>query len=214
MKEVDTIIFDLDGTLLDSKKDIVNSVNFTLERLNRKEKPFNEIVSYVGHGIREVLSKCLDSGNKDLLNKAVNMYESYFIEHALDETVLYPHVDEILKYFKEKILLIVTNRSKKSSEFALRNLGILRYFKDIIGGDDEACLKPSPCPLERMIARFAINKERSIIVGDMAIDVIAGKEVGMLTCAVTYGIGKKEDIVKANPDYIIDDLLELKEIVK
>jgi len=210
---MDTIIFDLDGTLLDSKNDIVNAVNFTLKSLNRREKPFNEIVSCVGHGIREVLSKCLDSENNNLLNKAVNIFENYFLAHALDETLLYPQVKEILEYFKEKNLFIVTNRSKKSSELALRNFGILQYFKDIIGGDDETCLKPSPCPLEKIIARFSVGKERIVIVGDMAIDIIAGRGAGITTCAVTYGIGKKEDILKAKPDHIIQNLLELKGIV-
>jgi 2-phosphoglycolate phosphatase len=213
-KEVDAIIFDLDGTLIDSRRDIVNAVNFTLRSLGLRERPFNEIVSYVGHGIRDMLRKCLNPDNENSLDKAVDIFEEFFLEHALDETVLYLHVRDILEHFKEKTLLIITNRSKKSSELALQNLGILKYFKEIIGGDDEACLKPSPCPLEKAIARFTIKKERSIIVGDMDIDVLAGREAGIPTCAVTYGIGKKEDIVKAKPDYIINDLLDLKRIIR
>ena len=88
------------------------------------------------------------------------------------------------------------------------------YFEDIIGGDDAGCMKPSACPLDRVIRGFDIrDKEKVMMVGDMDIDVLAGKNAGVKTCAVTYGIGKREDIVKAAPDYIIDDFIELKRII-
>jgi len=213
MINVDLLIFDLDGTLIDSRRSIVTAVNLTLRSLNLKEKSFDEIISYTGHGVRELLSKSLYPDNEHLLEKALAIFEDYFAEHSLDETVLHPHVEEILEYFKEKILLVVTNRTRRMSEIALRNLGIIKYFKDIIGGDDKTCLKPSACPLDKALSHFMNNRQKSMIIGDMALDVLTGKNAGILTCAVTYDIGKKEDILKAEPDYIIDDILELKRIV-
>ena len=208
------LIFDLDGTLIDSKRDIITAVNFTLRNLNLKEKTSEEIISYIGNGVRDLLNKSLYPRNENLLEKGLAIFEDYFAEHSLDETVLHPHVEEILEYFKDKILLVVTNRTKRMSEIALRGLEIIGYFKDIIGGDDETCLKPSACPLEKAFSRFISNRQKSMIIGDMALDVLAGKNAGILTCAVTYGIGRKEDILKAEPDYIIDDIVKLKEIIK
>ncbi|MCD5383486.1 HAD-IA family hydrolase [candidate division WOR-3 bacterium] len=88
-----------------------------------------------------------------------------------------------------------------------------KYFEDIVGGDDIGCAKPSPCPLDKIIHSLNINKGEAIIVGDMDIDILAGRKADIITCAVTYGIGKKEDIIKANPDFIIDDIMKLKDIM-
>ena len=96
----------------------------------------------------------------------------------------------------------------------MKNLGIYDYFEEILGGDDTGCIKPSPCPMDKIIDKFNIDKSKAIVVGDMAIDILAGKNTGVMTCAVTYGIGKKEDILKARPDYIIDDIRKLKGIIK
>ena len=93
------------------------------------------------------------------------------------------------------------------------SLEITKFFKDIIGGDNVSCLKPSICSLDKAL-KYNKNSERSIIVGDMDLDILSGKKAGILTCAVTYGIGKKKDILKAEPDYIIDDIGELKDIIK
>lgn len=211
-RPIELIIFDLDGTLIDSKKDIANAVNFTLKSLALREKPLPEIFSYIGYGLRELLSKSLPPENKNLLAKALEVFEGYFMQHSLDQTVLYPYAQEILEYFREKPLAVVTNRGRKSSEAALRGLGIMKYFKAIAAGDDEGCLKPSPCPLEKVIKKLAVPKSQSMLVGDMAVDVAAGKAAGITTCAVTYGIGKKEEIAAARPDYMIDGLQELKNI--
>lgn len=111
-------------------------------------------------------------------------------------------------------MVIVTNRSKKMANLTLQNLGIEYYFKDIIGGDDADCLKPSACPLHKALQRCVATKDKSMIVGDTDRDIRSGKNAGILTCGVTYGIGRREDIEKAKPDYIIDDLLALKEMVQ
>jgi HAD superfamily hydrolase (TIGR01549 family) len=204
----------VDGTLLDSKEDIVAAVNFTLRSLSSKEKPFEEIVSYIGRGVKALIRKSLGEENRILLDKALGIYENYFNEHSTDKTTLYPNVKEILEYLKEKKLFVLTNRRKKMAEITLQKLGILEYFSDIIGGDEENCLKPSPAPLNKALKYFENKKDASMIVGDMDLDISTGKNAGIITCAVTYGIGKKEDIIKAQPDYIIEDLIELKEIIK
>lgn len=214
MKHVELIIFDLDGTLVDSKKDIVNAVNFTLKKLGLKEKAPAQISSYIGTGIEDLIRKSLGKGKQALFKKALPVFEDYYRGHFADNTTLYPNVKETLQYYKNKRKVIVTNKKYEFAVSALKTLGIYNYFEDILSGDDSDCLKPSSCPLNKTIGRFNINKDKSIMVGDMDIDVIAGKKAGIITCAVTYGIGRLEDIIRAKPDFIVDDIIKLKNIIR
>ena len=122
-----------------------------------------------------------------------------------------PNIIEAPRENKRKI--IITNRNYEFAKISFKATDIDDYFEDIIGGDDIGCMKPSSCPLDTVMHRFNINKQQAIIVGDMDIDILAGKNAGIATCAVTYAIGKIEDILQAKPDYTIDNLLKLKEII-
>jgi len=213
MKYINLIIFDLDGTLVDSRDDIANAVNFTLKKIGLKEKSISEISSYIGTGIEDLIGKSLGNKQEVLLTNALSVFEKYYRKHSTDNSVLYPNVKEILEYFKNKRKVIVTNRNYGFALIALNKLGIYDYFEHVVGGDDIGCMKPSSCPLDRSMYRLNANKEEAIIVGDMDIDIVAGKRAGITTCGVTYGIGKKEDIIKAKPDFIIDDIIDLKNII-
>lgn len=213
MKNIDLIIFDLDGTLLDSKEAIADGVNFALKEVGLQEKSKAEIISYIGTGVDDLIIKSLGEEKEGLFAKTKTAFENYR-KNLPDGSHLYPGVKEILEYFKVKRKIIATNRKREFTLPVLKSLGIYDYFKDIIAGDDVACMKPSSCPLDAAMMRNNINKERTIIVGDMDIDVLAGKKAGIWTCAVTYGIGRKGDIVKIKPDFIIDNILELKQIIK
>jgi len=213
MKKIDLLIFDLDGTLVDSKEDIVNAVNFTLRQLGLDEKPYNKIASFIGTGVNDLIRKAIGEKKKNLFDEGVLIFEDYYKKQSAAKSKLYPHVEDILKHFKDKPMFVVTNRKRDMAQATLNSLKIGKYFKDIIGGDDESCLKPSVCSIDKVL-KCNKNNKRSMIVGDMDLDVLSGKKAGILTCAVTYGIGKKEDIVKAEPDYIIDDIVELKDIIK
>lgn len=213
MKYVDLIIFDLDGTLVDSRQDIANAVNFTLSYLGLKRKSKEEISSYIGGGVEDLIRKSLGHKGGLLLKKAQSNFERYYRRHSTDNSVLYPNVKEALEYFKAKRKVVVTNRKYEFSILALKALSICNFFEGVIGGDDLGCQKPSSCPLDKIIRDLDINREKTIIVGDMDIDISAGKKAGIATCGVTYGIGKKEDVIKARPDFIIDDVIRLKDII-
>jgi len=213
MKYIDLIIFDLDGTLVDSRQDIANAINFTLKKIGLKEKSVSETSSYIGRGMRDLIRRSLGNGQEGLIENALSIFEKYYREHSSDNSILYPHVKEILEHFKRKRKVVVTNRNYEFARLTLKNLYIYDYFEDIIGGDNTACMKPSSCPLDILMERFDIDKEKAIIVGDMDLDIIAGKQAGIYTCGVTYGIGRKEDILGAKPDFIINDIIDLKNII-
>ena len=118
--------------------------------------------------------------------------------------------NEIKKHVGWEVVPVIVT---PDGEYIQDTTVIIDYFEDILGADDVECMKPSACPLDITVKRFNISKERTMIVGDMDIDILAGKKAGIWTCAVTYGIGEKAKIIKAKPDYIIDSLLKLKEII-
>jgi len=214
MLSVDTIFFDIDGTLVDARADIAKAMNYALAKLGFSQKPQDEIVSYIGTGVTDLIRKSLDDkADEFIVENALKLYSDYYTSHSHDQATLYPHVKETLEHFKNKQNFILTNRYGTLAEATLKGLGIRKYFVEIIGGDDENCLKPSACVLDPVLTRLNIDKDRSIIVGDMNIDVMTGKNSGIKTCWVTYGLGKAEDVKLLKPDYIIDDLIKLKEII-
>jgi len=213
MKSIDLIVFDLDGTLVDSKKDITDSVNYALRSLGLREKDPGVIGSFIGTGVNDLIKKSLDGADGALAEKALAAFESHYLEHLTDTTVLYGNVKKVLQMFDKKKKAIITNRISQTAVPLLRALGIYSYFLKILCADDVSCMKPSPCPLDKVISELKASKEKAIIVGDMDIDIIAGKSAGIMTCAVTYGIGKKDDILKARQDFVIDNIIKLEELI-
>ena len=214
MRKINAIFFDVDGTLVDSRIDIVKAVNYALRRLGIAERPFDRIVSYIGTGVRDLLKKSLGVKNTAHIDEAVATFSRYYVKHSTDRSKLYPHVKEVLSYFKDKRKFVLTNRFREFADITLRELGIRKYFEAIVGGDDESCMKPSACVLEQPVSRLSIERKKAMIVGDMVIDIETGKNSGMATCWVSYGLGKRSDLRNLKPDYIIDDIIELKGIIK
>jgi phosphoglycolate phosphatase len=214
MRKVHTICFDLDGTLVDSSRDIADAVNFTLKRMGRDERPFREIHDLIGTGVRDLIRKSLDDpGDTRLVEKGIDIFSRRFGEHFADHTTIYPNVRKVLERFSDKTLVVTTNRRTVLTEGTLDKFGISGYFDRITGGDDDDCLKPSACPLRKALGGHEGGRG-AIMVGDMDVDIEAGKRAGMATCAVTYGIGSRADLERAEPDHMIDDIIQLMEIIR
>jgi len=214
MLSVDSIFFDVDGTLVNSAGDIAKAMNYTLNRLGIAEKPTREIASYIGTGVRDLARKSTGSDDDNIIDEAVRIFSEYYLSHSTDESTLYPHVKEMLEHFKGKRKFILTNRYKRFADVTLKGFGIRDYFEAILGGDDESCMKPSACVIDNFLPKLGIEKGRSLIVGDMAIDIMTGKNSGIKTCWVTYGLGRSEDLLGLSPDFIVDDIMELSRIIK
>ncbi len=214
MIKIETVIFDLDGTLIDSKQDIIAAVNYTLAETGNDSKSVQEITPFIGTGSKDLIRQSLGKTDDDQeLEKAHSIFIDYFRKHSYDKTVLNPHAKEVLNYLKNKNLFILTNRRRSLAKEALRHFDIYKYFTDIDGGDLDDCRKPSACPVNKFFDRHKIDKTKSIIVGDMDIDIKTGKAAGIYSCGFISGIGDRKDIEKAGPDYLIKDLLELKKII-
>jgi phosphoglycolate phosphatase len=212
-RRVDLLIFDLDGTLANTLQDLANAVYYALEKLGKSPLKPASVQSYIGDGVKKLLERVLENPPPGVLESAMWFFREYYAAHLADFTTLYPGVQDILEFFSHKKKIILTN---KPDEFALplvKRLGIADYFAEIIGGSAGYALKPHPQGILDIIQRHQSQPEKVIIIGDGENDILAGKNAGILTCAVTFGFRPPELLQSLNPDFVIDDLLELKKLI-
>jgi phosphoglycolate phosphatase len=213
MIPISLLIFDLDGTLVNTLEDIAASVNYTLARLGSPLLPLDTVRQYVGDGIEMLMSRSL-GGRERRLDDAVSLYKDHHRRNLVVRSALYPSVRETLEHFKSLPLAMISNKSAEFIGPLLDGLGIGRYFKLIIGADAGLPLKPAPDAVLRILSELRVRQERAAIVGDGTSDILAGRAAGVLTCAVTYGFRSEDELRKAGPDYLIHELSELKTLFK
>jgi len=141
----------------------------------------------------------------------MGLFLEHYENHLLETTVLYPHVHETLDYFEKKTKVVVSNKLHRFTVSVLKGLGIGTCFDAILGGDSVAQKKPDPEALNRVLCAFGVSPVMALMVGDGSTDIEAGKRAGVYTCGVTYGLGKKEELIEARPDLLVDDLRRLTE---
>lgn len=210
-REIDLVMFDLDGTLADTGRDLADAVNYVRSRLRLEPLDGRLIYAHVGRGVEYLLRSSLPSEGPIQFPEVMELFLQRYENHLLDTTVLYPNVRETLDYFQEKKRAVVSNKLHRLTVSVLRGLGIEVCFDTILGGDSAPQKKPDPEPLNRLLGDFGISPDKAVIVGDGGTDVEAGKRAGVLTCGVTYGLGKTEELIAARPDFLIDDLCQLTE---
>ncbi len=211
---VEAAIFDLDGTLIDSRKDIIDSLNHTLKEVGLEEMSVEVMRGYIGMGRDRLISDALGhTAAPEMVRKVTEIFAEYYKEHMFDTTRLFPGARDVLEYLKGKTLMMVTNKNRELTVETLRRFGIEKYFHRVVGGDDTNCRKPNACPINNLLSGMNIPKDKAIMIGDSDIDVKTGKLAGIITCGLTWGIGRKEDIEKAGPDYLLDDIRKVKDII-
>lgn len=212
--EVDAIFFDVDGTLVDARGDIAGAMNRVLAKLGKPQLSVDVITSFVGTGVKDLIAKSLGSDDKELVDCATALYEEEYLKAPADHAKLYPGVIGTLEKLAGKRKFILTNRYARLATAMLDKLDISRYFESVFGGDDEKCIKPSACVLGKLLPKLGIDRRRALMVGDMDIDVLTGKNSGVATCWITHGLGKSAQVLKLKPDYVIEYITELVEIAQ
>jgi phosphoglycolate phosphatase len=206
---VRALIFDLDGTLIDSKMDLVHSVNATLRELKRPELPVETISSYVGNGAPVLVAKSLGQDvNPDELGLALKFFLSHYEEHKMDNTCAYPGVPEALESLSAMPMAVLTNKPVRISVRILEALGLAKYFRAIYGGNSFASKKPDPFGAHTILREFNTRSDEAVLIGDSEVDVQTARNAGMLAAIVNYGFGIHDRA--AHPaDLYLDRLTDL-----
>jgi len=205
------IIFDLDGTLVDTVQDITDALNYGLKPYGIKSLTVRDTVEMVGEGISRLIEKILSVEKKHLKEDIIKRFLEYYSEHLADSSREYPYVKETLEKLKYLKKAVISNKGENLSRRLLEKLGIAQYFNLIIGSDTTGEKKPSPMPVLYAVSKLSVSPQESMIVGDSNYDIEAGKKAGIRTVAVTYGYRAKEFLIGA--DYLISDLKELVSLI-
>ncbi len=210
-KEVSLVMFDLDGTLADTGQDLANAVNYFRSCFGLEPMENQRVFINIGHGSEFLIRNCLPEQYHQRLEEAKEIFFKYYYNHLLDTTVLYPHVKEILNYFGKKKRAVVSNKLYRFTVAVLKGLEIESCFDTVLAGDSGFQKKPDPDILNEVLGTFEVKPEMALMIGDGSPDIEAGKRAGVYTCGVTYGLGIKEELIEAKPDFLIDDLKQLTE---
>jgi phosphoglycolate phosphatase len=202
------LIFDLDGTLIDSKQDLANSVNAALAHLGREQLPDELIQSYVGNGAPVLIRRALGADASDeLAAQALEFFLAYYRGHLLDNTYLYDGVRESLDRFREAGLLqaVLTNKPVGPSRKIVDGLGLSDHFLSVYGGNSFEEKKPHPMGVETLLAEAGVTAGETLFVGDSSVDVKTARNAGVKVAGVTYGF-KPESLDEHPPDLLFDSM--------
>ena len=184
------LVFDLDGTLIDSKQDLVNSVNATLREMKRDALPTDLVASYVGSGAPTLIRRALGGEpSEEELKRALAFFLVNYEEHKLDHTHLYPGVAETLAELKSLPMSVLTNKPVKVSVRILEGLGVAQYFRSIYGGNSFETKKPDPLGARQILSEFKAAPREAAMVGDSEVDVQTARNAGMASVIVNFGFG-------------------------
>ncbi|MGA3292894.1 MAG: HAD-IA family hydrolase [Candidatus Acidiferrales bacterium] len=206
---VRAVIFDLDGTLIDSKVDLALSVNAMRRHMGRATLADETIFGYVGDGAPALVRRALGEGASDgEVEKGLAYFLSYYREHMLDNTVVYPGVREGLELLKDRALAVLTNKPVRFSQAILEGLRLASYFRHVYGGNSFATKKPDPMGANVLLREFGTAPREAMIVGDSDVDVRTARNAGTWACGVSYGFGF-DGLRVHPPDLMLDNLAEL-----
>lgn len=208
---VDLLIFDLDGTLIESKWDIAHSVQQTLADLSLPPRSQEEIFGFVGDGIKRLLRLAVGEENQARYEDALRIFRGYYMKHCLDRTRYYPGVETVLAHFARKHKAVATNKAIEYTTKILAGLGNL-HFAHVVGGDDGFGLKPEPGMLLAIMDKLGVSKERTVLIGDSTNDINGGHNAGIKVCAVGYGMGNREKMAACEPEWFIETPEEMMEV--
>ncbi len=206
-------VFDLDGTLVDSKYDLTDAVNFARQKYGFAPLKVEEVASYLGSGITALVKSVLPKLEEKELENAVKIFKDFYCEHLLDKTKPYDKVSQMLSGLKTR-KVVLSNKTELFSKKIIENLGLKKYFEEVYGGDSFKEKKPSPVPIFEIMRRFSLNKENIVMVGDGANDIGVGKNAGIRTVGVLYGYSSKQQMENLAPDYTAQTPENVTEILR
>ena len=215
--QIKLLIFDLDGTLIDSRLDLIHSVNAMLRHLGRTDLPGDVIASYVGDGAPTLIRRALgDPRDESVIKAGLEHFLTYYRAHKLDHTHVYDGVKDMLTVLHNsngirRQMAVLSNKPVIPSRAIVEALGLAGFFTHVYGGNSFSTKKPDPKGAQTILKETRTRPEETLMVGDSSVDVITGRNAGLWTCGVTYGFAP-HTLCEAPPDLTIDKPHELAEL--
>jgi len=215
--QIELLIFDLDGTLIDSRLDLVHSVNAMLRHFGRPELPEEVVASYVGDGAPMLIRRALgDPKDEKFVKQALDYFLGYYRVHKLDHTHVYQGIKESLAAIHgsngvRRKMAVLSNKPAHPSRAIVRALGLDQFFFHVYGGNSFPTKKPDPEGARSLLKAARVRAQDAAIIGDSSVDVLTGRNAGMWTCGVTYGFAP-HTLCEAPPDAVLDKPEELAEL--
>ena len=206
------LLFDLDGTLVDSKRDLAAAANAARASIGLPSLSNEAVQAHVGLGVDSLIRSILGTEDLGLFRQAKKAFISYYRKHLLDHTHIFEGLEPLLKTLQRSQAGVVTNKARAFTLPLLEGLGISGRFGAIVTPEDTGHKKPNPEPLLYALRLLGLPTERAVVVGDSRYDIEAGRRAGLQTVAVLWGFGTPEEIERANPDIVVrspNDLAKL-----
>jgi len=214
VKKIKLILFDLDGTLIDSEKDLAASVNAMLRHFGHKELPLEIIDTYIGDGAPMLIRRALgDPAHANTVQEALNFFLLHYREHKLDSTLPYPGIPEALQHAttvdgRPRKMAVLTNKPVRASRDILAGLGLSQYFFQAYGGNSFETKKPDPLGAQTLMTEAGAEPEETVMVGDSEVDVLTARNGNLWSIGVTYGFAP-HTLEHTHPDVLVDTVEEL-----
>jgi phosphoglycolate phosphatase len=208
------LIFDLDGTLVDSKADLAAATNIMLASFGLMPCSIEQVTSYIGDGARVLVERALGPEHAHLVPHGFPVFMEYYLAHLLDHTRPYAGIPQLLSAAQAQgtILSVLTNKPEAPSRSILAGVDLAPYFHAVIGGDTISVKKPDPHGVFHLQELSAVAREATLLIGDPRIDVETGRAAGIATCGVMWGYGA-QGLMTTLPDFVVDSVEELRHLV-
>lgn len=210
---VRAIVFDLDGTLIDSKDDLILSVNATLAELGRSALPNEQIAGYIGQGAPLLIRRALgDIATDEECRRGLEFFLAFYESHKMDHTTLYPGVREGLEQLAEFPLAVLTNKPARITLRIMQELKLEDLFQAIYGGNSFSTKKPDPLGMNTILSELGVAAKAAVLIGDSEVDVQTARNAGALAGTVTYGFGAHR-LQEFPPDFFLNSLIDLPQML-
>jgi phosphoglycolate phosphatase len=212
------LIWDLDGTLVDSRRDLAGSVNWSLAERGFDRLSLDTVVSFVGDGTEALVARAVRAAGapSSAVPAVLGAFEQYYAEHLLDATKFYPGIPEILDLAVSlnAELSVLTNKKAAYSEAILAGLGYAGSFRRILGGDSPWGLKPSPAGLGSILTESVVPPERSCMIGDSVVDMATAKAAGIQAVGALWGFGSESALREAGASRLLQAPNDLTQVLE
>ena len=212
MEPIRLLIFDLDGTLIDSLPDLTDATNLVRQSRGLSQLGVEDVRKLVGQGARSLVERALPGATPGEVEEALNVFLAYNLAHIADKTRVYPGVAETLQELEELgvPLVVLSNKNVDLCREVLARLGLAESFSDVFGADSFPFKKPSPEPILALLKEFGVSAGECVMVGDSINDIAAGRGAGVRTIGCSYGYGDSSEL--ADADYQVADFPSLLEL--